>query len=68
MNDKVNGDFSTWLTSSYCASNNCVEVSLSADAVGMRDSKNRTQPALVYNMDQWRDFVAGVRDGEFDVK
>jgi hypothetical protein len=59
---------SKWITSSFCASNSCVEVSFSADTVAVRDSKDRGQTALVYSLDEWRDFVAGVRNGEFDLE
>ncbi|MGW2250177.1 DUF397 domain-containing protein [Kitasatospora sp. NPDC001660] len=56
-----------WFKSSY--SNNggtCVEVT--ADFPGLapvRDSKDPQGPALVFPVEAWRSFVAGVRAGEF---
>ena len=47
---------------------NCVEVAVAADgAVGMRDSKDRSGPVLEFSLDGWAAFLAGVRDGEFDI-
>ncbi|MEV4126448.1 DUF397 domain-containing protein [Nocardia sp. NPDC049707] len=56
-----------WFKSSYSASNGqCVEVAfLDCDAVGVRDSKNPTGPALVFTPGEWAAFTAGVVDGEF---
>ncbi len=31
----------------------------------VRDSKNRTGPALAFTPAEWAAFLAGVRDGEF---
>lgn len=66
MNKNISDSNSPWITSSYCASNSCVEVSFSENTVAVRDSKDREQSALVYSLDEWRDFLAGVRNGEFD--
>ena len=32
----------------------------------MRDSKNPDGPVLAFTEDEWRAFIAGVKDGEFD--
>lgn len=54
-------------TSSFCSMGDCVEVGRADDsAVHLRDSKDRAQPALVFPPQEWRAFVAGVRNGEFD--
>jgi hypothetical protein len=45
----------------------CVEVSSDDEGVGVRDSKNRTAPALRFTTAEWRAFVAGVKAGEFDL-
>ncbi|MEV6844350.1 DUF397 domain-containing protein [Actinoplanes sp. NPDC051411] len=37
-----------------------------AGARGVRDSKDLTRAPLVYTLDEWRAFVGGVKDGEFD--
>lgn len=44
----------------------CVEVAEFPVAVAVRDSKNPTGPALVFNRLAWSSFVAGVRAGELD--
>lgn len=45
----------------------CVEVAhLEGGMVGVRDSKNPTGPALVFNPSEWDAFTTGVQTGEFD--
>jgi Domain of unknown function (DUF397) len=70
-----------WRKSSYSGANgSCVEVApvpgavLGSTAPGsppgmiaVRDSKNRSGPALVFTARQWRAFAAGVQTGEFDL-
>jgi hypothetical protein len=58
----------TWRTSSYSSGQggNCVEIAdLPNGAQAVRDSKNRTGPALTFTAAQWSAFTAGVRSGEF---
>lgn len=46
----------------------CVEVATNLPGVvAVRDSKNPHGPALVFTPAEWRAFVSGVRDGEFDI-
>jgi hypothetical protein len=48
--------------------NSCVEVAKNLPGlVGVRDSKDRSGPALVFDPDAWTTFLAGVKDGEFDL-
>jgi hypothetical protein len=51
-----------WFTSSYSQENgtNCVEVADLIGQVGIRDSKNKTGPALVVPATAWAAFVDGV--------
>jgi hypothetical protein len=44
----------------------CVEVTILERLVGVRDSKDRQGPVLVFRFDEWNAFLAGVREGEFD--
>jgi hypothetical protein len=55
--------------SSYCNVGGCVEVGLTPDGpVVVRDSKDpERRTSLVFTPDEWRAFVAGVRNGEFDL-
>jgi hypothetical protein len=59
-----------WRKSSYSGSNGgaCVEVAvLPEGGRAIRDSKNPDGARLSYTADEWRAFVAGVKDGEFDL-
>jgi len=49
-------------------SNNCVEVARNLPGiVAVRDSKDRSGPALTFTASEWEAFTAGVRNGEFDL-
>ncbi|GAA0968878.1 hypothetical protein GCM10009555_015030 [Acrocarpospora macrocephala] len=46
----------------------CVEVATNLpDVIAVRDSKDPSGPALIFTPDEWRAFLRGVKDGEFDV-
>jgi Domain of unknown function (DUF397) len=47
--------------------NNCVEVAFLDTGVAVRDSKNRSGPALVFTPAEWTAFVDSAKDGEFDL-
>ena len=47
--------------------NNCVEVAFLDTGVAVRDSKNRTGPALMFTQAEWTAFVDSAKDGEFDI-
>jgi hypothetical protein len=49
----------SWRKSSYSGggNGNCVEVAVQTDAVGVRDSKNTTGPALEFPAGQWHLFL-----------
>jgi hypothetical protein len=46
---------------------NCVEVAFVDSAIAVRDSKNQAGPVLVFTPSEWDAFVAGAKDGEFDL-
>ena len=58
----------SWTKSSLSFSNsNCVEVaSLPNGGVGVRDSKDPSGPVLRFTPGEWRAFLGGARNGEFD--
>ncbi|GAA3592000.1 hypothetical protein GCM10022223_03320 [Kineosporia mesophila] len=60
---------SEWQRSSYCASGSCVEVKFLGPENGVlvRDSKQADGAVLSFDAQEWRAFVAGVRDSEFEV-
>ncbi|MFB7917079.1 DUF397 domain-containing protein [Streptomyces sp. NPDC056061] len=56
-----------WRKSSYSsAQGQCVEVAICQDAgaVGTRDSKNPSGPALLFAPSQWSAFITGVTCGK----
>jgi hypothetical protein len=56
-----------WRKSSRSAKDNCVEVAFDDGRVLVRDSKNPHSPVLMFTAQEWTAFLAGVRDGEFDL-
>jgi len=66
--DQLKGDSGLqWFKSSLSFSNsNCVEVADLPDGVAVRDSKDPGGPVLQFTPGEWRAFLGGVRDGEFD--
>jgi Domain of unknown function (DUF397) len=60
---------SRWVKSSLSFANgDCVEVaSLTDGSIGVRDSKDAAGPMLRFTPSEWRAFVGGVRNGEFDI-
>ncbi|GAB4589237.1 DUF397 domain-containing protein [Nocardia sp. IFM 10818] len=65
----MNADLSNarWFKSSRSSGGQeCVEVAFVPGAVGVRDSKDPTGPALVFEPAAWDDFTAGLRVGRFD--
>jgi hypothetical protein len=46
--------------------NNCVEVALLDSCVAVRDCKNPTGPALLFDPAEWTAFVDSAKSGEFD--
>ncbi len=57
-----------WRTSSYSNGTGgaCVEVAALHDAVLVRDTKDRTRPAVTCTAEGWQAFLAAVRAGEFN--
>ena len=63
---KVDLATATWHKSSYSSQNGCVEVAHGDDHIADRDSKDPSGPVLLFTPLEWRAFLAGVRDGQFD--
>lgn len=66
MNESLTG--ANWFKSSFSRPNGeCVEAAhLAEGRVGVRDSKNPSGPALVFDGSAWDGFLSGLRAGEFD--
>lgn len=58
-----------WRKSSYSANGaNCVEIASNLPGVvAMRDSKDRAGATLVTSTHAWSEFVASIKQGEFDL-
>jgi hypothetical protein len=57
-----------WIKSHRCSADGCVEVAhLPGGSVALRDSKNVSKAAHVFDQDEWAAFIAGVKAGEFDL-
>jgi hypothetical protein len=56
-----------WHISSFSGDNGCVEVRQDGDVVTVRDSKDPDGSTLRFNPCEWRAFLAGVGNREFDV-
>ena len=57
-----------WFTSSFSGGNGngCIEVAFLPDGtVGVRDTKDRTRPALRVEQRTWAAFVSATRVGDF---
>jgi hypothetical protein len=67
---EIEFDGDQWRKSVRSGTNgNCVEANFSVPGlVAVRDSKDLTWAPLVYTVDEWRAFVGGVKDGEFDAR
>lgn len=58
---------SSWKKSKLSGPNGCVEVAFGEDRVAVRDSKDRRGPVLTFTPTEWKAFIGGVRDGEFEL-
>jgi len=59
-------DQAAWHTSRRSAEGaNCVECAPLGDRIGVRDSKDRDGPVLVFGRATWTAFVESVKRGEF---
>ena len=57
----------SWRKSARCGSETCVEVAISDSKAYVRNSQEAAGPYLVFSADEWRGFLAGAQDHEFDI-
>ena len=57
----------TWIKSSYCTDNACVEVAITENGDILVRDGSTSGPLLCFTPEEWRQFVAGVKDGEFNL-
>ena len=57
----------TWLKAQLSGANGqCVEIASTRDKVAIRDSKDPDGPILTYTFAEFRAFLHGAQNGEFD--
>lgn len=61
----ASGDIN-WLVSSLCEGGACVAVARHNGDVLMRNTSNSAAPILRFMKQEWSDFIAGVKLGDFD--
>jgi hypothetical protein len=62
---------SDFVKSSYSqpgATITCVQIARKPRGVAIRDSKDATKTTLFFSNAEWKAFLAGAKDGEFDLK
>lgn len=56
-----------WTKSSHSNVDACVEVAFLDGQIAVRNSRDQMGPSLLFNSTEWKAFLNGVRDGEFDL-
>ena len=56
-----------WRRSTYCGTESCIEVAILDDRAYVRSSKDAEGAYMVFDKEEWRNFLAGVRDHQFDI-
>jgi hypothetical protein len=46
----------------------CVSVAIKPEGVAIRDTKDASKATLLFTNDEWKAFIDGAKDGQFDVK
>jgi hypothetical protein len=60
-------DGAIWRKSTYSGANGCVEVAFVDGHIAVRDSKHQRGPILVFTPVEWKAFLSGAHDGEFEL-
>ena len=66
MPDGSNGKL-VWHQGATCEGGACVEVAAAGDTVLVRSSADPAGPPVTLSRDEWRVFLAGVKEGAFDL-
>jgi Domain of unknown function (DUF397) len=65
MADGSSGEL-VWHRGRWCESGACVEIAAVGDAVMVRSSANAGGTPVTLSRDEWREFLAGAKEGAFD--
>jgi hypothetical protein len=57
-----------WWKSTHSGNGGCVEVAFVDGHIAVRDSKDKQGPVLAFTPVEWKAFLGGARDGEFDLQ
>lgn len=58
----------SWISSRFCNNSACVQVAHLPDGmVAVRDSKDTSKAAHIFDREEWAAFVTGVKAGDFDL-
>ncbi|HEY8451072.1 MAG TPA: DUF397 domain-containing protein [Natronosporangium sp.] len=57
-----------WQRAEDDVSDGAVEIAFVGDLVGMRNATDPDGPVLVFTRAEWAAFIAGAKDGEFDLE
>jgi predicted secreted Zn-dependent protease len=56
----------TWRTALSCNGGACVQVAAKENSVLIGNSRRPRSRVLEYSPDEWHEFVAGIKKGDFD--
>ena len=61
------GDYTlAWRVARTCQGGSCVRVAYTGGTILIGDTKNPDGDVLTYTVSEWQEFVAGVKQGDFD--
>ena len=65
MADGSDGELA-WYRDKRCESGACVEIAEDGDTVLLRSTRNQKAAPVALSRDEWREFLAGAKDGAYD--
>ena len=65
MGDRADGE-PAWHVARHCDNGACVEIGTLGESVLVRSSADPDGECVTFSRGEWRAFVAGVKDGDFD--
>jgi hypothetical protein len=66
-NEALDAPDSGWYRSSFCEANGCVEIRIVDNNVAIRSSLDRQASVLTFSHAEWKAFLDGVYNHEFDL-